>query len=125
MICGRSIKGDQSKKKHDHRGCSGSNPLVEDLIVDPKRHQLYGFIMEGRNSALLSCKLCGAWTTKKPVRLARVCTRSYTVASTRESGKIWNELKHPLDPEVCLRSPVPISALEGRVKDWLIGSGSK
>ena len=121
MICGRSVKEDRSKKQQDQRGCSGSRPLVEGLIKDPKRHKLFGFVMQGRNSALLSCKLCGAWTTKKPVRLAGFCNRTFTVASTRESGKIWNDQRHPLDPEVCLSSPIPISSLEGRVAVWLNG----
>ena len=123
LLCGRSARSDRSKHKQDHKGCTGKNPMIEGLIQDPKRHLLFVFLMEGRNSALLSCTLCGAWATKKPVRLADVCTRSFTIASTRESNKIWQEQKHPLEAGVSLGRPIPISTLEGRVPGWLQGGG--
>ena len=122
LICGLSARSDRSKRRHDHSGCLGSNPMIEGLIRDPKRHLLYGFIMEGRSSALLSCRLCGAWTTKKPVRLANLCTRAFTIASSRESSKIWKDQRHPLEADVLSSKPIPISSLEGgRVQGWLQG----
>ena len=97
LLCHARAYSAFRRRALDLAPCPRSLPHIDDIIVNPRLHNLQAFEQTSGcigSAFVLACSSCGAWTSNKLVKLSSPC-HSFLLPAGKRALKLLGEGRHP------------------------------